>query len=72
LNGALHSPPYRIGAIGDPDGLARSLAGQPGMERLLDDVGAFGLRLEIEQGEVRMGDGPPPRSIAVARPSGVA
>jgi uncharacterized protein YlxW (UPF0749 family) len=70
LHGALHSPPYRIGAIGDPDELARSVTAQPGMGRLLDAARAFGLRLDIEQGQVRVGEGPPPRSFAVAGPSG--
>jgi uncharacterized protein YlxW (UPF0749 family) len=70
LHGALHSPPYRISAIGDPDGLAGSFAREPGMDRLLDAARAFGLRLEVERGEVLVGGGPPPRSLALARPSG--
>jgi uncharacterized protein YlxW (UPF0749 family) len=69
LHGELHSPPYRIGAIGDANELADSLVGQPGMGRLLDAVRGFGLRLEVEAGRVRVGGGPPPRSLRVARPA---
>ena len=70
LHGALHSPPYRIAAIGDPESLATSLPGQPGMGRLRESVEAFGLGLEVEPGSVRVGGGPPARSLEAARPRG--
>jgi uncharacterized protein YlxW (UPF0749 family) len=70
LHGALHSPPYRIGAIGDPDRLATALSAQPGMGRLRESVQAFGLGLEIEPGDVRLGGGLPSRSLEAARPRG--
>ncbi len=68
LHGALHSPPYRIAAIGDPERLASELPGQPGMGRLEESVEAFGLGLEIEPGNVRLGGGAPARSFEAASP----
>jgi uncharacterized protein YlxW (UPF0749 family) len=70
LHGALHSPPYRIAAIGDPGVLATELPAQPGMGRLGESVEAFGLGLEIESGSVRLGGGPPSRSFEAATPRG--
>jgi uncharacterized protein YlxW (UPF0749 family) len=68
LHGALHSPPYRIGAIGDPSRLGPSLPGQPGMGRLTAAVREVGLRLDIERRSVRLGtDGPSPL-VELARP----
>lgn len=69
LHGALHSPPYRIGGIGDPARLGDSLPSQPGMGRLLEAVRAFGLRMDVEPGRIEVGAGPPPRSLRVAAPS---
>jgi uncharacterized protein YlxW (UPF0749 family) len=68
LHGEVHSPPYEIRAIGDPDALAATLPRQAGMGRLLEDVRAFGLGLEIEPGPVAI----PQRStaeLAVAVPA---
>ncbi|MGH2654266.1 MAG: DUF881 domain-containing protein [Actinomycetota bacterium] len=69
LHGALHSPPYRIAAIGDPESLASAVPAQPGMGRLRESVQAFGLGLEIEPGSVRLG-GAPARSLEAALPRG--
>ena len=68
LHGEVHSPPYEIRAIGDPEALSATLPGQAGMGRLLEDVRAFGLGLEIEPGPVAI----PERStaeLAVAVPA---
>lgn len=70
LHGALHSPPYHIAAIGDPERLASAVPAQPGMGRLRESVEAFGLGLEIEPGSVRLGGGPPARSLEAALPRG--
>jgi uncharacterized protein YlxW (UPF0749 family) len=70
LHGALHSPPYRIAAIGDPESLADGLPGQPGMDRLRDSVQAFGLGLDIDQTSVRLAGTPPAGSFEAAQPRG--
>jgi uncharacterized protein YlxW (UPF0749 family) len=70
LHGALHSPPYRIAAIGDPELLADGLPGQPGMDRLRDSVEAFGLGLDIESTSVRLAGTPPAGSFQAALPRG--
>jgi len=70
LHGALHSPPYHIAAIGDPERLASAVPAQPGMGRLRESVEAFGLRLDVEPGSVRLGGGPPARSLEAALPRG--
>jgi uncharacterized protein YlxW (UPF0749 family) len=70
LHGALHSPPYRIAAIGDSERLASAVPAQPGMGRLRESVEAFGLGLDIEPGGVRLGGGPPARSLEAALPRG--
>ncbi len=70
LHGALHSPPYRIAAIGDPELLGASLLGEPGMDRLLEAADAFGLGLEVESGQVQVGGGPPSSSLRLASPIG--
>ncbi len=57
LHGVVHSPPYEIGAIGDPAALAASLPAQPGIERLLEAVEAFGLGYEVKVGSVRIPPG---------------
>jgi uncharacterized protein YlxW (UPF0749 family) len=72
LHGSLHSPPYRLAAIGDADRLAMALLGQPGMGRLLEAVTAFGLVLEVERGTVRVGSAPPWRALSLARPAEAA
>ncbi len=68
LHGTLHSPPYRVAGIGDPERLASGLPGQPGMDRLAESVEAFGLGLDVEPGPVRVGSGAPSRSLVAARP----
>ncbi|HEX5948335.1 MAG TPA: DUF881 domain-containing protein [Actinomycetota bacterium] len=70
LHGALHSPPYRIAAIGDPGSLADGLSGQPGMDRLRDSVQAFGLGLDIDETSVRLAGTPPAGSFEAAQPRG--
>lgn len=72
LHGGLHSPPYRIAAIGSADTLAASLAEGPGMGRLLDAVRSFGLGFEVETTTVRIATGPVPSSLSLARPSETA
>lgn len=68
LHGEVHSPPYVIRAIGDAAALADALPRQAGMDRLLEDVQAFGLGLEVEPGAVAI----PPRTtpaLALAEPA---
>jgi uncharacterized protein YlxW (UPF0749 family) len=68
LHGALHSPPYRIAAIGDPSRLGSSLPGQPGIGRLMAAAREVGLRFDIERRSARLGaDGPSPL-VELARP----
>jgi uncharacterized protein YlxW (UPF0749 family) len=68
LHGRLHSPPYRIGAIGDAARLAANLPDQAGMARLLAAVRDVGLRLEVATGTVRVGSSLPAPAVQVARP----
>ena len=68
LHGVVHSPPYEIGAIGDPEGLEASLTDSPGMARLLDAVSAFGIGLTIERGPVVVPVGRGVRDLARAVP----
>lgn len=68
LHGTLHSPPYRIAAIGRQRELASSLRAQPGMDRLAASADAFGLGLEVEPEFVRLGQGPPPPVRLSAEP----
>lgn len=70
LHGTLHSPPYRIAAVGDPKRLADGLPGQPGMDRLRDSVEAFGLGLDIEPTTVRLAGSPPAVAFQAALPRG--
>ena len=66
LHGALHSPPYRIAAIGDADAMAAALPGQPGIGRLEEAADAFGLGLDMEAESVRLADVPSARSLEAA------
>ena len=66
LHGTVHSPPYRIEAIGDPAALREALGRQPGMDRLAAAVKAFGLGFRVEEGEVAMSGVDVP--MVVARP----
>jgi len=68
LHGTLHSPPYRISAIGEEGLLGSTLAAQPGMDRLAAAADAFGLELEIEAEVVRLGAGPAAFRRQVAEP----
>lgn len=72
LHGALHSPPYRIAAIGDPSILGAGVDEQPGMARLSAAVGDVGLGLDVEQGTVRIGSGTSVPVVQLARPVEVA
>jgi uncharacterized protein YlxW (UPF0749 family) len=57
LHGTVQSPPYEIVAIGAPDTLRDSLAGGPGIDRVLAAARAFGLRYVVEEGTVRISAG---------------
>lgn len=69
LHGAVHSPPYEISAIGDPERIESSLLSQQGMSRLADAAETFGIGLSIEAQSVRI----PARAIVApifhARPA---
>jgi uncharacterized protein YlxW (UPF0749 family) len=67
LHGALHSPPYRIEAIGDPEALA-GLAEQPGMEDLAAAADAFGLGFDMQTDTVMILSGPPSPAVDLATP----
>jgi uncharacterized protein YlxW (UPF0749 family) len=71
LHGTLHSPPYRVAAIGDPDALA-VVDEQPGMAGLLAAARDVGLGLEVEQATVRIGLGVPSSPVVLARPLAAA
>lgn len=68
LHGTLHTPPYRIAAIGEAGELAASLPGQPGMDRLTAASEAFGLELDVDTTTVRLAGGPPTPELVVAAP----
>ncbi|MGH2710650.1 MAG: DUF881 domain-containing protein [Actinomycetota bacterium] len=68
LHGTLHSPPYRIAAIGDPDELAFALARQPGMGRLAAESDAFGRGFDVETTTIELAGGPPARQRVVGEP----
>lgn len=67
LHGSLHSPPYRIAAIGDPTGLGGDLGSLPGMNRLLSAVRGFGLGFSVEPGTVVIPAGAAGPRIQTAR-----
>jgi uncharacterized protein YlxW (UPF0749 family) len=69
LHGAVYSPPYEIGAIGEPDGLRTGFPTQPGMSRLHDAVRTFGIRLSVSPGEVSVPGGAPVDTLQVAAPA---
>jgi uncharacterized protein YlxW (UPF0749 family) len=68
LHGTLHTPPYRISAIGEPEELAVSLASQPGMDRLAAASDAFGLELDVDTTTVQLARGLPAPERAAAQP----
>jgi uncharacterized protein YlxW (UPF0749 family) len=70
LHGVLHSPPYRIAAIGDAEAMAAALPGQPGMGRLGEAVEAFGLGFDVEARSVRLSSALPSGSLEAAAPGG--
>ena len=70
LHGTVQSPPYEIVAIGDPVALRDSLAGGPGIDRVLAAAGAFGLRYVVEEGTVRIPGGTVVPELVSARPGG--
>jgi uncharacterized protein YlxW (UPF0749 family) len=67
LHGTLHSPPYRVAAIGDPAALG-AVGGQPGVAGLSSAAGDFGLVFEVDRAVVRIGLGTPPSPVMLARP----
>lgn len=69
LHGSLETPPYEIDAIGNAEEMRSSLLDRPGMDRLASRVGAFGLRLEITAGSVRIPGGTPAPTLASAEPA---
>jgi uncharacterized protein YlxW (UPF0749 family) len=60
LHGQVHSPPYVISAIGDPEALAADLLARPGMDRLLAAARSFGIELSVEDATVSI----PPASAS--------
>jgi uncharacterized protein YlxW (UPF0749 family) len=72
LHGTLRSPPYEISAIGDPASLQRELLGQPGMDRMLAAVQAFGLGFSVERSTIEMPSSGPALTLRVARPTETA
>jgi uncharacterized protein YlxW (UPF0749 family) len=69
LHGSVHSPPYEIVAIGDPEALRESLGARPGMDRLLAAARSFGLRYVVQAGNVRIPARTEMPELAAARPS---
>ena len=69
LHGTLRSPPYEISAIGDPASIQRELLGQPGMNRMLAAVQAFGLGFSVERSTIEMPSSGPAQTLRVARPT---
>jgi uncharacterized protein YlxW (UPF0749 family) len=72
LHGTVQSPPYEIVAVGDPVALRDSLAGGPGIHRVLAAARAFGLRYVVEEGTVRIPTGTEVPRLVAARPDGTA
>ncbi|HEX9891759.1 MAG TPA: DUF881 domain-containing protein [Actinomycetota bacterium] len=69
LHGRVHSPPYRIEAIGDDAALEEGLGTRPGMDRLHAAVSAFGLRLQVRVADVRIRAGGPAPGLELAEPA---
>jgi uncharacterized protein YlxW (UPF0749 family) len=68
LHGTVQSPPYEIVAIGEPAALRDSLAGGPGIDRVLAAARAFGLRYVVEEGNVRISAGTAVPELITATP----
>ncbi|MGH2678617.1 MAG: DUF881 domain-containing protein, partial [Actinomycetota bacterium] len=71
LHGTLHSPPYRVAAIGDPAAL-KAVGRQPGVAGLSSAAGDLGLVFEVERAVVRIGLGTSPSPVMLARPGEAA
>jgi uncharacterized protein YlxW (UPF0749 family) len=69
LHGTLRSPPYEISAIGDPASLESGVLAQPGMDRMLATVQAFGLGFSVDRSQVEMPTSGPAQSVVLARPT---
>ena len=69
LHGRVHSPPYRISAIGDARAIGGTLTAQPGMDRLLDAVAAFGIRFDVETVRVEIPGGDIASALEEAQPA---
>jgi uncharacterized protein YlxW (UPF0749 family) len=69
LHGQVHSPPYAIAAIGDPEGLAASVPGQPGMGRLQAAADAFGIQVSVEAAMVQLPAGAGATTARLAEPA---
>ena len=60
LHGIVHSPPYEVAGIGNPERLLAVLGRQPGMERLRSAADTFGLGLDVATADVSMSGAPAP------------
>lgn len=69
LHGTLHSPPYRVAAIGNQASLSEALEAGPGLDRLRAAVGSFGIQLDVEATDVAIEGGLPLPSITLAQPA---
>lgn len=69
LHGTLQTPPYEIVAIGEPEPLRESFAEGPGVDRLISRVHAFGVRLEVRSGDVRIPGAAPAPVLEGAAPA---
>jgi uncharacterized protein YlxW (UPF0749 family) len=69
LHGQVHSPPYEIAAIGDPEGLAASVPVQPGMGRLQAAADAFGIQVSVEGAMVHLPAGAAATTARLAEPA---
>jgi uncharacterized protein YlxW (UPF0749 family) len=70
LHGRLHSPPYAVAAVGEPEAITAALPGQPGMDRWLGAVASFGLGYEVEtRDRVLVPAGATSLALARARPA---
>jgi uncharacterized protein YlxW (UPF0749 family) len=69
LHGQIHSPPYEISAIGDPEELAASFSRQPGIGRLQAAEEAFGIQLAVEGRTVHLPGGDGAQAVGLAEPT---
>lgn len=66
LHGEVKSPPYVVRAIGDQEGLAAGLVGQPGIARLLEASQTFGIGFRVEPAAVTVPARSTPALVAAA------